>query len=258
MLAIVTSNPRFYQEAVKELEKLGERFLSLSPGDEVPPGVEIVITSEGERGAVQFHSAVSAPSAAEAVREALIERSGLGKTYAHLSIGIDPGKNIGIAAIGDRRLLFEDLLDSPEEVWRIVEELKQRFESPRVVVRIGSAGGAYRDRIIVGIQANLRCKIEIVSEEKTTGPRAESRRLGVQKDVLSARRIALKKGRPLQRKIIVSTTEGEIRNVQRESRKKSGNLTVSKELAEAVVKGEITLEEAIRRQANGEANSTLV
>jgi hypothetical protein len=248
MFALVTSNPKFYHEAVSELDRLGEKFLSLSPGDEVPPGVEIVITSEGERGAINYARVISAPAAALAVREALIERSGLDKTYDRLSIGIDPGKNIGIVAIGDQRLLFEDLLDEPEEVWRIIKDLKRRFESQRVVVRIGSAGGSYRDRIITGIQANLRCKIEIVPEEKTTGPRAESRRLGVQKDVLSARRIALKSGRLLQRKITVTTTEGEIRNVQKESRKKSGHITVSKDLAEAVVKGELTLEEAIRRQ----------
>ncbi len=256
MLAIVTSNPKFYHEAVSELDKLGERFLSLSPGDKVPPGVEVVITSEGEREEINYSPIVSSPSAAVAVREAVIERSGLGKTYARLSIGIDPGKNIGIVAIGDRRLIFQALLNEPEEVWRIVKDLIQRFESQRVVVRIGSAGGAYRDRIIAGIQANLTCKIEIVSEERTTGPRAESRRMGVQKDVLSARRIALKKGRQLKQKIDVSTTEGEIKNVQMESRKKSGHLTVSKELAEAVVKGEITLEEAIGRQAKGDVNST--
>jgi len=242
MLALVTKNPRFYHEAVAELDKLGESFLSLSPGDEVPPSVDVVITSEGERGAVQFHCVVSAPSAAAAVKDALMQRFGLGKTYSRLSIGIDPGKNIGIAAIGDRRLLFEDLLDAPEEVWRVVKDLMLRFESQRVVVRIGSAGGAYRNRTIAGIQANLGCEIEVVSEERTTGPRAESRRLGVQKDVLSARKIAVKKGRPLREKITVSTTPGEIKNVQRESRKKSGNLTVSKELAE------ITLEEAVRRQ----------
>lgn len=248
MLALITSNPKFYHAAVNELDRLGEKFLSLSPSDEVPPGVEIVITSEGEREAINHDWVVSAPDAALAVKEALIERSGLGKTYTHLSIGIDPGKNIGIAAIGDRRLLFEDLLDEPEEVWRIVKDLQKRFESRSFVVRIGSAGGAFRDRIIAGLQANMTCKIEIVSEEGTTAPRAERRRLGVQKDILSARSIALKKGTPLKQKITVTTTAGEIRNVQRESRKKSGHITVSKELAEAIVKGEINLDEAIKKQ----------
>ncbi|HDH27579.1 MAG TPA: hypothetical protein ENH13_00440, partial [Euryarchaeota archaeon] len=102
MLAMVTSNPRFYHEAVAELDSLGESFLSLSPGDMVPPSVDVVITSEGERERIEFPCVVSALSAQAAVREALLRRSGLVKKYDFVSIGIDPGKNIGIAAIGDR------------------------------------------------------------------------------------------------------------------------------------------------------------
>jgi len=200
MLALVTSNPRFYRQLVSELESRGERFLSLKPGDVISEDVDIIITSEAEKNKINFQTVVSASTAAEAVREALLLRSGIGKTYNHLYIGIDPGKNIGIAAIGDHRLLFEDLLDSPENVWKVVADLKKRFDSPRFLLRIGSAGGAYRDRIIAGLQANLDCEIEIVSEEKTTGPRAESRRFGVSKDILSARKIALKKGRRLREK----------------------------------------------------------
>jgi hypothetical protein len=182
------------------------------------------------------------------VREALFLNSGLKKSYDAISIGIDPGKSIGIAAIGGRRVIYEAVLSNPEDVAGAVKMVEERFVPGRIEIKIGSAGGAYRDRIISSLQKNLDHKIEIVDEELTTKPKVESRRIGVHKDILAARKIATKKGKRLKQRIEVSSTQGEIRNIQRESRRKSGQLTISKKLAEAVVKGEISLDEAIAKQ----------
>jgi hypothetical protein len=248
MLAVVTTKPRFYQQAVIELEKAGENFLSLSSTDEIPTEVDIVITSSTEKDSIDFPRIVCAQSAGDAVREALLLNTGLKKRYNSISIGIDPGKSIGIAAMGEKRVIYEDVLSGTEEVAGAVKMVEERFVPGRIEIKIGSAGGAYRDRIIASLQKNFDHRIEIVDEELTTKPKVESRRIGVHKDILAARKIATKKGKPLKVRIEASSTPGEIRNIQQESRKKSGHLTISKELAESVVKGEISLDEAITRQ----------
>jgi hypothetical protein len=251
MLAVVTSNPRFYQNAVKELEKKGLNFLSLRIEDKIPPEVETIITSLSERDSVSFDNVVAANSAAVAVREALYEKKGLKKRYKSISIGVDPGKSIGVAALGDRRIIFEEIIHNPGDVVATIKKIEERFRAENIMVKVGSAGGAYRNRIISSIQENFDFPLEIVDESSTTGPKVESHRQGLHKDIFAARKIASKSGKPLSQTIKVTSTPGEIKNIQRESRKKSEQITISKRLAEAVVRGEIDLDEAIRLQKKG-------
>jgi hypothetical protein len=234
--------------AVRELKNEGVNFLSLSPDDEIPAGVDLIITSPSELESISFPNVVAAASAAEAVREALYLKTGLKKNYRTISIGIDPGKSIGIVAIGDRRVIYEAVLGSPQEVVTSIKKIDERFNSERIRLKVGSTGDAHRNRILSRLQENFNHPIEIVDEGSTTKPKAESRRLGLHKDILAARKIALKSGKRLTQAVEVTSTPGEIKNIQRESRKKSENLTISKRLAEAVVKGEIELDEAIKLQ----------
>jgi hypothetical protein len=251
VLAVATSKPRFYQLAVRELKKEGMKFLSLSPGDEIPPDVDLVVTSLGEQKHFSFPRVVTAVSAAEAVREALNLSTGLKKRYSSISIGIDPGKSVGIVALGDGRVIFEEVLGSPEDVPTSIKEIEKKFKTSILKIKVGSAGGTYRNRIISRIQESLDYPVEIVDEGSTTKPKVESRRLGLHKDILAARKIAHKTGKPINSLIEVTATSGEIKNIQRESRKRSKNLTISKLLAEAVIKGEIDLDEALRLQKKG-------
>jgi len=248
VLAVVTSNPRFYQGAVRELEKNGVGFLSLDLRDPIPPEVELVITTPEERADVQFPQLVAASSASDAVREALDRYSGMKTAYNALLVGIDPGKRTGISVIGERRAVYEKSLSSPEDVVAALQEVADRFKPKEVRIKVGAAGGAYRNRIIAKLQENFQYPIEVVDEDSTTGPKIDSRRLGVQKDVLAARKIASKQGRTIKRAVEVRSTPGEVKNVQRESRRRSGQVTISTKLASAVVRGEMTLDEAIRFQ----------
>ncbi len=248
MLAVVTSSPRFYQQAVEELTKADVKFMSLGLLDKIPPEVDLVITSLKERSSIAFPTIVATAEAAEAVKQAVRVKSGVKKRYQTISIGIDPGKTIGLSAIGDRRIINEEILKTPEEVVNAVNEIKRMFKAREIILRVGSAGGTYRDRIIASLQEFHNLPIEIVGEESTTKPKSNSRKLGLHKDILAARKIANKKGHRIKKAIKVTTTPGEIKNIQRESRKKSRDITISKKLAEAVVKGEIDLEEAIKLQ----------
>jgi hypothetical protein len=252
MLGVVTSHPRFYQNAVEELKKRGEKFQSFGLNDVIPDEVDLVITSLEERDKISFPNVVTAKTGADAVREAIFQTGHLKKTYNTILVGIDPGKSTGIVGVGEGSIIYENIARSPKDVVPSIKKIKERFSPEKVLIKIGAAGGAYRNQIIADIQERLNYQIEIVSEVLTTQPKAVSRRMGVHKDILAARKIADKKGKLLTRKVEIKTTPGEIKNAQRESRKESEHITISKKLAESVVKGEIDMKEAIRLQKKGE------
>jgi hypothetical protein len=251
MMAVVTSLPRFYHQAVNELKKEGVKFLSLKPDEDIPPDVDVVITSASEKVHIVFPTVIAALSAKEAVREALQMKKGLKKGYSSIFLGVDPGKAIGIVAMGEGKILSEEVLRSPEGIVHFIKEVEERFGPDTMIIKVGATGGAYRNIIIAKIQENFNHPVQIIDEDSTTKPKRESRRLGLHKDILAARKIALKTGETLHQRVEIAPAPGEIRNVQKESRKRSGHTTISKELAEAVAKGEIGLDEAIRLQKKG-------
>ena len=248
MIAIITSNPRFYTQTVEELKRKGIPFLSLSPSEDIPPVVDIVITTEAEKGNISFLRVVASDSPLDAVEQVADLARGVKTSYKNLFIGLDPGKNIGLSVVGDGGLVYEKGLSHPDDVVKEVERLANRFDSENLIIRIGAAGGAYRNRIIASLQERFSFPLELVDEGSTSRPRGEVRELGVNRDVLAARLIANKRGVQVVGKVRAVSTPGEIKNVQRESRKKSGNITISTALADAVVRGEIGLDEAIKRQ----------
>jgi len=248
MIALVTSQPRFYQRAVRELEERGVKFLSLSPSEPIPPEVDLVVTSEAEKDLISFPRIAAASSPIDAVLEAIRLQRGLKQHYTSISIGIDPGKSIGLVALGEGRVVYEAVLSSPDDVVEAVREVVRLFSPERLWIRVGAAGGSYRNRIVARLQQSFNYPMEIVDEELTTGPKAESKKMGVHRDLLAARRIAKKKGKLLRTAIEVNVTSGEIKNLQRESRRRSEHITISKSLAEAVARGELELDEAIEIQ----------
>ena len=82
--------------------------------------------------------------------------------------------------------------------------------------------------------------IEIVDEAGTT-KRMED-------DIEAAIEIAFGKGKEIRFLSEIRPTHGDLKRIQDESRILSGSITISEELAELVAKGEMSLEEAIRRQ----------
>lgn len=248
VIAIVTDHPRFYHQAVKELKKKELQFVSLKIGEKIPPDVDVVITSPGERAFVDFHEVVASENPEDAIRGAQDVRKGVKAAYEKLYIGVDPGKRVGLAVMADARIVHEEILNKPEDIEQSIIDIEKRFSPAKIILRVGSAGGAYRDRAIASVQAHFDHAIEIVNEDSTSGSPTDRKRLGLHKDLMAARNIVFKKGKPLKKTVVVRTTPGEIKNIQRESRQRSDNLTISKELARAVAIGELELEEAIRIQ----------
>ncbi len=249
MIGLVTKDARFYYKVAKELKGRGLEFTSLKLEDDIPGDVKVVLTSIGEKDEIDFPSVVACKDVRDAVRDCLKISRGMGPCK-RLVVGIDPGLKPGIAVLADGVVVEVDHLNSPEEVLPAVMGALEAYGGEEVVVRVGRGGGMYNMRVLKNLQGTLEVPIEAVDENHTNPDlrRASSHAL---KDIMAAVNIALKNGRVLKDKVKLQPTPGEIRQLQKESRKLSGNLTISKELAEGVAKGELTLEEAIEKHRNG-------
>jgi hypothetical protein len=235
----MTEVPLFYYESARELKDRGVGFLTLAMGDEIPSIVGVVLTTEEEREQIDFKEVAS--TADEALR---IDR-GHKSAYDGLVLGIDPGPTPGFAVLGDGKVIHSELLGSPEDVLGASKKAFDSYSGKNITFRVGRGGGVYKARTLKILQENLDVPIEVVDEKSTTP--ADTGKAST-KDIEAAINIALKQGRILKQKIEVSPTEGEIKNIQKDSREISGNITINKKLAEGVAKGEITIEEAIEVQ----------
>ena len=235
----MTEVPRFYYKSVKELEGRGVEFLTLAAGDEIPSIVRVVLTTEEEKGGIDFKEVASS------VDEALRIQNGAASTFESLMIGIDPGQTPGFALLGDGRVVHAERLASPEDILETSKKVLDSFKGKNITFRVGRGGEVYKERILKILQENFDLPIEVVDESRTT---PMDRGTTSERDIIAAINIALKQGRTLKQKIEVSPGDGEIKNIQSISRKLSGNITIGRELAEKVAKGELTIEESIERQ----------
>lgn len=106
-IAVATVSGKAYYWLVNELNKRRIPFLSVVPGERIPPSIKVVITTKEEREQIDHPSVLTydpeeKPSAIidEAVR--IIKGK---KIYEELVVGIDPGKNFGVAVLGDGNVL---------------------------------------------------------------------------------------------------------------------------------------------------------
>lgn len=255
-IGIVTGNIKFYCEAAAKLKDARKEFLSLTPDEKIPEKVEIVITTPEEKALVDFSAVLSRKNGKDAAEKAIFNltklRSG-DKKYTAISIGIDPGKKIGIAALserqnsGTREVLYTEEVGSKAELLSTVKKIVSNFPCESTVVKVGKKGGYYRNIIIAELQKaqkKLDFKIELVDEHRTTKINNHAKN----KNIASAREIAAKKGEEIKEKFNFKSKIGEIKYIQKESREMSGNITIGRELAAKVVEGKITLEKALELQ----------
>src|SRR2546426_682403 len=137
------------------------------------------------------------------------------------------------------------ILTSPAEASAFhVRQAVRTFPAKDIRVRVGLGDPTNRDRILKAL-ARDALRVEVVDEAGTTHRTA-------QPDVDAAIDIAKSSGRRVEAPVEIRPTPGEVREIQRRSRLDSGGVvTISSELAGAVARGDLTLEEAIapaRRQ----------
>ncbi len=241
IIAVATDNFKFYYDVVRELKQRDIPFVSLSPTDEIPPEVDLVITTSKEAEGIDFDKVIGVKDddIRKGVRKALSITKGK-SSYHKMLVGIDPGREPGIVLLGDGKILETMHAASPEEVKNIIEDFIKDYDFQRMIIRIGHGDKTNRNRTISSLEG-IPVRIEIVNEEDTTI-------LTEAPDIEAAKKIALSHGELAQGSYDVEATEGEMREMQRRSRMESGDITISKSLAKKVVEGDMKMEEAIDEQ----------
>ncbi len=247
ILGILTEDFRLYYDLVAALKARDLSFLSLSFSRRVPENVGAVLTSAAEVSKVRSPHVVAVDDLDAAIVKALQLLKG--KTeWRELLIGVDPGREPGVAFLGDGDVLDTRLAPKPEAVAPLIREALRTFPAKEVRVRVGHGDRTNRNRILNSLSHD-GLRVEVVDETNTT-------RRTAQPDLDAAIDIARTRGIRVEPPFEIKPTPGEVREIQRRSRLDSGGqVTISSALAGAVARGEVSLEEAVSRQRRRDRGS---
>ncbi|MEK6987632.1 MAG: hypothetical protein AABX97_05990 [Candidatus Thermoplasmatota archaeon] len=247
VIGVLTEDFRLYHDLVAALKARDVSFVSLSFSRRVPENVGAVLTSAAEAPKVRSSHVVAVDELDSAIAKALQLLKG--KTeWRELLVGVDPGREPGVAFLGDGDVLDTRLASRPEAVAPLIREALRTFPAKVVRVRVGHGDPTNRNRILNSLSRD-GLHVEIVDETSTTHRTA-------QPDLDAAIDIARTPGIRVEPPFEIKPTPGEVREIQRRSRVDSGGqVTISSVLAGAVARGEVSLEEAISRQRRRDRGS---
>lgn len=241
-VALVTRDPALYGELAGFLREQRWPSVSLLPGQRIPDSVVAVLTSAEEAASIVHRRVLPvAPGGDRHALSAAVEQAfDAGNSHEELIVGIDPGPRPGYAILEGPRCLGTGSLDSPESAGSFASHLRHRFPSRPVRFRVGAGDPPSRNRIVNALLGHQRW-VELVNESGTT-PRGHRR----PRDPAAARTIARSPGVMVREPLPTTFTAGEVANLQRLSRERSeGQLTISRSSAHRVLRGELTLMEAV-------------
>ncbi len=196
-ICVATSKARAYYALVSRLRRAGLPFSSVLPDSDFRD-CELVLTTAEEAG--RFGGRAVA-------LEDLDENPGIfkGQVVARLEggdevilVGVDPGKRTGLAVFyGQTRLAF-NTFDSAGAVCSRVAAFAKCVPSSRILVRVGNGNRSMATRLIDGLRREVPgATIEVVDESGTSSGSPKMK--GVQRDQVSAAKIAFRKGEALTR-----------------------------------------------------------
>ena len=147
-----------------------------------------------------------------------------------------------------------------KESIKFIETYLKNNPAKMSIIRIGSAGG-YRRILLINELLHIKSKetsLEIVDELQTTPPSSQEAKNGIKqgakegtkmangKNATAAMEIAFRFGECINSTPDAKISEGELKEIQNLSRQYSkDNLTISRDLAEKVAMGLLSIEEAI-------------
>ncbi|MEL9998589.1 MAG: hypothetical protein QXG55_02790 [Thermoplasmata archaeon] len=234
-LGIYIKNFKIYYQVLEELKRRKIDFVEIFPGDD---DSDLIVLTDSN---YSFKNCIYVENPLHAIRKSLSKLYGK-ESFNEIFVGIDPGERVGLAVFGDGICLEEFELTELGEIINTIENIFNDYLPKKFLVRIGMGDEPNRNRII-----NLlfgKFKLELVDEYGTTSIK--------NRNIEAAKKIALKKGKLIRSKMEIRPRRGEISEVQRKSRIASNNLvTISRELAKKVIKGELDLNEAIEIQKKG-------
>lgn len=188
---------RVYYRLVQEFKRKGAPFRSILPDEEIPADVRVVITTSKELPRVKNRRIIRVGRGYPyrlAVDRALNcpdESNG----FREVVVGIDPGKSIGIATLGDGRIIHTALLRGTGNLRREVNYVFWAFPSSRRLIRIGSMGSRPLLNEITKTLGGLRWEapMELVDERRTSQQFSRSE-MDLPRDIVAAIQIASRLG----------------------------------------------------------------
>ncbi len=209
-VAVATVEGKAYFLIVNALRERNLPFLSLVPGESVPAEVNVVITTEQEKGLVKNEKILIFTSENELdnlVND--VKRILQGKeAYEKILIGIDPGEAIGLAVIADGKVIEEGNCFSTQEVVNSINKTIRNvnFTVTSVSVKIGNGVPVYKE-LVEALDDALppAVVLEVVSEVGTNRPLKKNKRSRRIRHISSAKSIAGRTGYTIPRRKMIAT-----------------------------------------------------
>lgn len=198
LVATVRGKP--YYKIISALKSLGLPFDSVSPEEAASINSQLVITTEQEMYLVGNKNMLldSELDDEPALIRAKILRSVMGAYQDdQLVIGVDPGSRIGIAVFYLQKEIESQVVISVRKSVDLISTLIRGTESRKKIVKIGYGDPAMAREMAYKLYEKFMdtIVIEFVNEHGTSSVHAmDTNRRGM-RDRLSARTIALRKGR---------------------------------------------------------------
>ena len=234
-IAVRTDDFRLSFHLMRELKRRKCEFVMLSSNDEWE-GILLTSPEEvrgGEIPAMEENIEIAVERAIQASR-------GL-DTAVQLVFGVDPGPRPGLAWLADGIVIGTAQLENIGMVADHIIGLSTAVKHQRMCVKIGDGAPLIRDRIINQLILRGIETLQVSEYRTSSGSRSKAH-------IHAATRIALMSGLKVYHLRDLIPTDGDLREIQRQSRiQSSGDLTIPTELARMVACGEISMEEAIKR-----------
>ena len=234
-IAVRTDDFRLSFHLMRELKRRKCEFVMLSSNDEWE-GILLTSPEEvrgGEIPAMEENIEIAVERAIQASR-------GL-DTAVQLVFGVDPGPRPGLAWLADGIVVGNAQLENIGMVADHIIGLSTAVKHQRMCAKIGDGAPLIRDRIINQLILRGIETLQVSEYRTSSGSRSKAH-------IHAATRIALMSGLKVYHLRDLIPTDGDLREIQRQSRiQSSGDLTIPTELARMVACGEISMEEAIKR-----------
>lgn len=219
---------------MRELKRRECDFVMLATGYDWD-GILLTSPEEVQEG----HIPATEDTVEIAVERAIQASRGL-DSAVQLVFGIDPGPRPGIAWLADGIVVGSAQLEQIEFLPDHITGLASAVKHQRMCVKVGDGAPLLRDRIINQLIMRGIETLQVNEYKTSSGPRMKTH-------LHAATRIALMGGCRIYSLRELNPTDGDLKEIQRQSRiQSSGNLTISTELARRVACGELSLDEAIR------------
>jgi hypothetical protein len=206
-IAVATVSGKAYYLIISELRKRSLPFVSLTPFEPVPTDIKVVITTEGEKQLINHDKVLVYTKGAdlEALMVKVLQTIRGKEGYSRIVVGVDPGEVLGLAILGDGKVIEAENCFSVEETSKKINNAIKNLgnaSSTSISVKVGDGVPAYKEELLKALDDVLPEGIilESVGEAGTSRFLDQSIHRRGPRDIASAIRIAGRNGHSFQRR----------------------------------------------------------